>query len=71
MRYKNSARELGIHHPIVSCWVKQIKAESIKGLEEKRGKTNGPGLGRSRVRPEYSETKIKRLKAENAMLKSS
>ncbi|EJR13793.1 hypothetical protein IIA_05385 [Bacillus cereus VD014] len=40
-----------------------------KGLEEKRGKAKGPGLGRPRMKPEDSEAKIKRLEAENEMLK--
>ncbi|WP_322115185.1 helix-turn-helix domain-containing protein [Bacillus thuringiensis] len=44
MRYKTSAKKLGIHHPVVSRWVKHFEAEGIKGLEEKRGKTNGPGF---------------------------
>lgn len=46
MRYKSSAKELGIYHPVVSRWVKHFEAEGIKDLEEKRGKTNGPVLGR-------------------------
>ncbi|MFB4337898.1 hypothetical protein [Bacillus sp. BR_16] len=40
-----------------------------KGLEEKRGKAKGPGLGGPRTKPEDSEAKIKRLEAENEMLK--
>lgn len=41
----------------------------VNGLEEKRGKANGPGIGRPRTRPEYPEVKLKRLEAENEMLK--
>lgn len=69
MSYKTIATELGIHHSVVSRWVKHFEAEGIKGLEEKRGKAKGPGLDRPRTKPENSETKIKRLEAENAMLK--
>ncbi|HDR7872124.1 TPA: helix-turn-helix domain-containing protein [Bacillus wiedmannii] len=69
MSYKTIAKELGIHHSVVSRWVKYFEAEGIKGLEEKRGKAKGPGLGRPRLRPEDSEAKIRRLEAENEMLK--
>ncbi|WP_242280955.1 transposase [Bacillus cereus group sp. BfR-BA-01347] len=69
MSYKIIAKELGIHHSVVSRWVKYFEAEGIKGLEEKRGKAKGPGLGRSRVRPEDPEAKIRRLESENEMLK--
>ncbi|AYF85307.1 IS3 family transposase [Bacillus thuringiensis] len=41
-----------------------------KGLEEKRGKAKGLGLGRPRTKPEDSEAKIKRLEAENEMLET-
>ncbi|HDR8476810.1 transposase [Bacillus thuringiensis] len=66
MSYKNIAKELGIHHSVVSRWVKYFEAEGIKGLEEKRGKAKGPGIGRTKKDP---EAKIKRLEAENEMLK--
>ncbi|UYX55716.1 transposase (plasmid) [Bacillus thuringiensis] len=69
MSYKTVAKELGIHHSVVSRWVKHFEAEGIKGLEEKRGKAKGPGLGRPRTKPENPEAKIKRLEAENEMLK--
>jgi len=69
MGYKTVAKELGIDHSVVRRWVKHFKAEGIKGLEEKRGKAKGPGIGRPRTRPEDSEVKIKRLEAENEMLK--
>lgn len=69
MSYKTIAKELGIYQSVVSRWVKYFEAEGIKGLEEKRGKAKGPGLGRPRVRPEDPEAKIRRLEAENEMLK--
>ncbi|HDR6271867.1 TPA: transposase [Bacillus cereus] len=69
MSYKTIAKELGIHHPVISRWVRYFEAEGIKGLEEKRGKAKGPGLGRPRLRLEDSEAKIRRLEAENEMLK--
>ncbi|PEM47159.1 transposase [Bacillus toyonensis] len=69
MSYKTVAEELGIHHSVVSHMVIYFEAEGIKGLEEKRGKATGPGLGRPRTKPEDPETKIKRLEAENEMLK--
>ena len=46
-----------------------FQSEGIKGLEEKRGKTKGPGIGRPKNNPEDPEAKMKRLEAENAMLK--
>lgn len=69
MSYKTIATELGIHHSVVSRQVKHFEAKGIKGLEEKRGKAKCPGLGRPRTKPEDSEAKIKRLEAENEMLK--
>ncbi|MDF9612838.1 helix-turn-helix domain-containing protein [Bacillus cereus] len=70
MSYKTIVTELGIHHSVVSRWVKHFEAEGINGLEEKRGKVKGPGLGRPRTKPEDSEAKInKRLEAEDEMLK--
>ncbi|EJR79922.1 hypothetical protein IK7_03481 [Bacillus cereus VD156] len=47
--------------------MKYFEAEGIKGLEEKRGKAKGPGIGRTK--PKDPEAKIKRLEAENEMLK--
>jgi transposase len=38
-------------------------------IKEKRGKAKGPGQGRPRTLPEDPENKIKRLEAENEMLK--
>ncbi|MGQ7871826.1 transposase [Bacillus sp. 1A] len=69
MGYKTVAKELGIDHSVVRRWVKYFEAEGIKGLEEKRGKAKGSGLGRPRTKPEDPEAKIKRLEAENEMLK--
>jgi transposase len=68
MGYRSVANEPGIDFTIVRRWVKHYEAEGIKGLEEKRGKTKGPGQGRPRIRPEDPEAKIKRLEAENEML---
>ncbi|PEE39061.1 transposase [Bacillus cereus] len=69
MSYETVAKELGTHHSVVSRWVKHFEAEGIKGLEEKRGKAKGPGVGRPRGKSENPESKMKRLKAENEMLK--
>lgn len=69
MSYKTIVTELGIHHSVVSRRVKHFETENIKALKEKRGKVKDPGLGRLRTKHEDSETKIKRLEAENAMLK--
>ncbi|MEK4677785.1 MULTISPECIES: transposase [Bacillus] len=69
MSYETVAKELGTHHSVVSRWVKHFEAEGIKGLEEKRGKAKGPGIGRPRTKPEDPEAKIKRLEAENEILK--
>ncbi|MBY7115402.1 helix-turn-helix domain-containing protein, partial [Bacillus sp. 17RED48] len=33
MSYETVAKELGIHHSILSRWVKHFEAEGIKGLE--------------------------------------
>ncbi|WP_316572954.1 transposase [Neobacillus sp. YIM B06451] len=69
MGYKTVAREMGIHHSVVRRWVNHFEAEGMEGLEEKRGKSRGPGKGRPRTRPEDPNEKIKRLEAENEMLK--
>lgn len=69
MGYKSVAKELGIDFTMVRQWVKRFNVEGVKGLEEKRGKATGPRKGRPRTRPEDPETKIKRLEAENEMLK--
>ena|ERR1700730_9769575 len=69
MGYKIVGKELGIDHSVVRRWVNRFKTEGLKGLEEKRGKAKGPGMGRPRVRAEDPETRIKRLEAENEMLK--
>ncbi|MDM5225414.1 helix-turn-helix domain-containing protein [Cytobacillus sp. NJ13] len=69
MGYEAVAKELNINHSMVRRWVKHFKAEGIKGLEEKRRKAKGPGQGRPRTSPEDPEAKIKRLEAENEMLK--
>lgn len=69
MSYKTVAIELGIDHTVVRHWVKSFETEGIKGLEEKRGKAKGAGVGRPRIKPEDPETKIKRLETENEMLK--
>lgn len=63
------AEQLGIHHSMVARWVKHYQAEGFKGLEEKRGKAKGAGKGRPRTRLEEPAEKIKRLEAENEMLK--
>ncbi|QSF42846.1 transposase [Paenibacillus tianjinensis] len=67
--YKNVAREMGINESLVRRWVRHFEAEGLKGLEEKRGKAKGLGMGRPRTRPEDPEVKLKRLEAENEMLK--
>ncbi|TKD71904.1 transposase [Pseudalkalibacillus hwajinpoensis] len=69
MGYKTVGRELEIDHKIVRRWVQHFEAEGIKGLEEKRGKAKGSGIGRPKTRPEDPEEKIKRLEAENEILK--
>lgn len=61
MSYKTVAKELGIHHSVVSRWGKHFEAEGIKGLEEKRSKAKGLDLGKQRVRLDSLEVKIKRL----------
>ncbi|MCA0171466.1 helix-turn-helix domain-containing protein [Bacillus sp. RAR_GA_16] len=69
MGYKTVGRELEIAPQMVRRWVQHFEAEGIKGLEEKRGRAKGPGLGRPRTRPEDPEEKMKRLEAENELLK--
>jgi transposase len=69
MGYNTIAKELGIDKNQVRRWVNYFNSEGIRGLEEKRGKGKGPGKGRPRTRPEDPEVKIKRLEAENEMLK--
>ncbi|GIN84797.1 hypothetical protein J6TS2_11830 [Heyndrickxia sporothermodurans] len=69
MGYNTIASEMGIDKNQVRRWVNHFNAEGIKGLEEKRGKAKGPGIGRPRTRLEDPEIKIKRLEAENEMLK--
>ncbi|MCC9024459.1 helix-turn-helix domain-containing protein [Bacillus nakamurai] len=69
MGYNAISKEMGIDKNQVRRWVNHFQTEGMKGLEEKRGKAKGAGMGRPRVRPEDSESKIKRLEAENEMLK--
>ncbi|WP_328046797.1 hypothetical protein [Bacillus paramycoides] len=51
--------------------MKYFEAEGIKGLEEKRGKAKGLGIGRPKSELEDTKAKVRRLEAENEMLKSS
>ncbi|MCG8396890.1 transposase [Bacillus atrophaeus] len=69
MGYQTIAREMDIDKNQVRRWVNHFQEEGMKGLEEKRGKAKGPGIGRPRIRPEDPESKMKRLEAENKMLK--
>lgn len=69
MGYKTIAKELDIDVAIIYRWVKHFQAEGLKGLEEKRGKAKGVGKGRPTTQLETTETKLKRLEAENALLK--
>ncbi|MGR5993076.1 helix-turn-helix domain-containing protein [Bacillus cereus] len=54
---------------MVMRWVRYFKAEGIKGLEEKRGKSNKKRRKHSKESLDTVENKIKRLEAENEMLK--
>ncbi|MGZ9870377.1 transposase [Priestia endophytica] len=69
MEYKTIAKKLEIDVAIIYRWVKHFQAEGLKGLEEKRGKAKGVGKGRPTTQLETTETKLKRLEAENALLK--
>ncbi|QWI72913.1 helix-turn-helix domain-containing protein (plasmid) [Bacillus mycoides] len=69
MTYKKVAKKLGIDHKMVMRWVRYFKAEGIKGLEEKRGKSNKKRIKNSKESLDTVENKIKRLEAENEMLK--
>ncbi|MEK5082112.1 transposase [Bacillus sp. FSL H8-0515] len=69
MGYHTIAREMNIDKNQVRRWVNHFQTEGMTGLEEKRGKAKGTGMGRPRIRPEDPESKIKRLEAENEMLK--
>ncbi|EJL24696.1 helix-turn-helix domain-containing protein [Brevibacillus sp. BC25] len=69
MGYRRCGKELGIDPTMLRRWVNHFQKEGIAGLEEKRGKVRGIGVGRPKIRPEDPEVKIKRLEAENALLK--
>lgn len=69
MSYQSVADKLEIDKNQVRRWVKYFEDEGILGLEEKRGKAKGLGKGRPRTAPEDPEEKIRRLEAENEMLK--
>ena len=69
MGYNLIAKELGIDKNQVRRWVNHFNNEGMMGLEEKRGKSKGIGMGRPRTLSEDPETKIKLLQAENEMLK--
>ncbi|WP_233403500.1 helix-turn-helix domain-containing protein [Bacillus halotolerans] len=69
MGYQTIAREMDIDKNQVRRWVNHFQEDGIKGLEEKRGKAKGTGIGRPIIRPEDPESKMKRLEAENKMLK--
>ncbi|MEC1072112.1 helix-turn-helix domain-containing protein [Priestia megaterium] len=66
---KAVGKEFGINHTTVLRWVRHYEAEGLKGLEEKRGKSREPNKEKYVSHSESSETKIKRLEAENEMLK--
>jgi transposase len=69
MSYEAIGKKLNVHGTAISRWVKHYQNEGLAGLEEKRGKAKGNGKGPKRTRPEDPEAKIKRLEAENEMLK--
>lgn len=69
MAYKKVAKKLGVDHTMVMRWIRYFNAEGIKGLEEKRGKSRKKCRKNSKESLETVENKIKRLEAENEMLK--
>jgi len=62
-------KEFGINHTTVLRWVRHYEAVGLKDLEEKRGKSEESNKEKLVSHSESSETKIKRLEAENEMLK--
>jgi len=63
------SEEFNVHNTVIARWVKKFEAHGVKGLEDNRGKAKGLGKGRPRIDPEDPEVRIKRLEAENEMLK--
>lgn len=51
MGYKRNSKELEIDHTTVRQWVKHYRAGGLQGLEEKRDKAKGSGIGRPRIGP--------------------
>ncbi|MFP3669427.1 helix-turn-helix domain-containing protein [Priestia sp. SIMBA_032] len=62
-------KEFGINHTTVLRSVRHYEAVGLKDLEEKRGKSEESNKEKLVSHSESSETKIKRLEAENEMLK--
>ncbi|WP_404450233.1 helix-turn-helix domain-containing protein [Sutcliffiella horikoshii] len=66
--YAAVSRELNTHRKNIQRWVKQYSKDGIVGLREHRGRKSGsssPSLSKI----ENPQMKIKRLEAENELLK--
>jgi transposase len=66
--YAAVSRELNIHRKNIQRWVKQFSEDGVVGLRETRGrKSKSSTVSSSTV--ESTQQKIKRLEAENELLK--
>ncbi|WHZ59013.1 helix-turn-helix domain-containing protein [Metabacillus hrfriensis] len=66
--YSAVSRELNIHRKNIQRWVKQFSEDGIVSLREKRGrKSMSSKVSSSTI--ESPQKKIKRLEAENELLK--
>ncbi|MGD6874286.1 transposase [Sutcliffiella horikoshii] len=66
--YAAVSRELNTHRKNIQRWVKQYSKDGIAGLRENRGRKSGSGSA-SLSKIEDPQMKIKRLEAENELLK--
>ena len=66
--YAAVSRELNIHRKNIQRWVKQFSEDGVVGLREKRGRKRGSSKVSSST-VENTQQKIKRLEAENELLK--
>lgn len=66
--YSAVSRELNIHRKNIQRWVKQFSEDGIVSLREKRGRKSMSSKVSSSI-IESPQKKIKRLEAENELLK--
>lgn len=69
LSYQGVGEKFNIDRSLVRRWVAKFKADGEESFKERRGKAKGFGQGRRKTRPESPNEKMKRLEAENELLK--